>query len=189
MSCPSCKAPIDIEHAPEIALEVRCLKALRTLVQIKALRMIKKQGLDKDESLTTPGNFYYNKLIAFAEAKASFFMCAKCSKPFFGGIIDCEQEMGMEATTKKEDLICKHCILKSIWRGTSSTCQVHGTSFIDWKCMYCCSIAVYVCSGNRYFCEPCHSNAAIATTRAPPKCMGGANCPLGVAHPPAGPND
>ena len=47
MSCPSCKAPIDIEHVPEIALELRKLNALRSQVQTKALKMIKKQGLDK----------------------------------------------------------------------------------------------------------------------------------------------
>ena len=144
MSCPSCKAPIDIEHVPEIALELRKLNALRSQVQTKALKMIKKQGLDKDERLTTPGDFYYNNLTAFAEAKASFFECAKCAKPYFGGLIDCEQEMGLEATTKKEDLMCKPCLLKDMSYG-SNTCAKHGASAIDWKCMYCCSIAVYFC--------------------------------------------
>ena len=106
MGCPSCKAPIDIDHEPEIAYELRKLNALRRKVQEKALLVIKKQGMHRDERLITPGDFFYHNLTGFAEAKTSFFECAKCTKPYFGGLIDCEQEMGMEATTKKEDLIC-----------------------------------------------------------------------------------
>ena len=158
MGCPSCKAPIDIWHIPEIALEVRELKALRSLVLEKAMKIVKKQGLERDERLTTPGDFYYQNLTAFAEAKVSFFECFKCKKPYFGGIIDCEQEMGMEATTKKEDLVCKPCFLANMSYGKNN-CKKHGANFIDWKCMFCCSIAVYFCGGNKWYCEKCHSNS------------------------------
>ena len=94
--------------------------------------------------------------------------------------------MGMEATTRKEDLMCKACLLIDMGYG-SNTCQKHGASAIDWKCMHCCSIAVYLCSGHKWFCEACHSGAG-PDRKNPPKCRGGANCPLKVAHPPAGEN-
>ena len=95
--------------------------------------------------------------------------------------------MGMEATTKKEDLICKPCLLKDMSYG-SNTCKKHGASSIDWKCMFCCSVAVYFCAGKLWFCEECHGEAKAIMGRKEysNKCKGGADCPLGVAHPPAG---
>ena len=66
----------------------------------------------------------------------------------------------------------------------SGYCEKHGSQQIDWKCNYCCSVAVFHCFGTTYFCERCHNEASNPVTRD----CGGVNCPLGVPHPPAGPN-
>ena len=61
-------------------------------------------------------------------------------------------------------------------------CDIHGAEFIDWKCMYCCSIALYNCGGSIFYCGPCHDDI----TKRPKKDCGGVNCPLKIPHPPAG---
>lgn len=39
-------------------------------------------------------------------AKAAFYECADCKKPFFGGTIDCARELALETKTKQKDLKC-----------------------------------------------------------------------------------
>ena len=54
--------------------------------------------------------------------------------------------------------------------------------------MYCCSMAVFICAaGKERFCTPCHNNAMTESGASPQtKCIGGDECPLGLAaHPPA----
>ena len=69
-------------------------------------------------------------------------------------------------------------------------CDKHGNGFIDFKCTFCCSIALFFCGGNRYFCTPCHNDAMNGgKAKAKSKCTGGKNCPLGIPeHPKAGSN-
>ena len=110
-------------------------------------------------------------------------MCSRCEKPYFGGLIDCEQEQGMEDTTRREDLICRPCLIEDMSIGSNICKKGHGAEFIDWKCMYCCSIATFNCGGVRWFCTPCHDDAGRAI-RNPKNCHG-KNCPLKIPHPPA----
>ena len=134
MCCPRCKKPIDIDHVDEIADEVEKLNVLRSEIQVQAMKICKKEGLDKDERLRTPGDFYFNNLMAFCEAKVSFYMCSRCEKPYYGGLIDCEQEMGIEDTTRREDLICRPCLMKELSIGSNICMRGHGADYIDWKC-------------------------------------------------------
>ena len=67
-------------------------------------------------------------------------------------------------------------------------CEKHGNEFIDYKCMYCCSIALFICcKGRYYFCPPCHNDAMNGGQHKPKKgCVGGEDCPLGIeCHPEA----
>ena len=68
----------------------------------------------------------------------------------------------------------------------SNTCSVkeHGADFIDWKCMWCCSVALYCCGGSLFFCDPCHNLGMRAKVQ---NCYG-KNCPLKLPHPLAGPD-
>ena len=117
----------------------------------------------------------------------TYYECNKCTKPYFGGMQDCEQALAAENSIKKEDLVCKPCGLKSLGFG-NAMCEKHGNEFIDYKCMYCCSIALFICGrGQHYFCTPCHNDAMNNGKHKPKKgCKGGKNCPLGLAeHPEA----
>ena len=109
------------------------------------------------------------------------YQCHKCEEPYFGGLIDCEQEAANahNRQTTKEDLLCQECIVKEMGVGTTN-CEIHGKAQIDWKCMYCCSVALFHCGGNLYMCKPCHD----IFPNAPVKNCNGHDCPLGIAHPP-----
>ena len=55
-----------------------------------AMKIAKQEDMHKDPRVTTPGEFYYNRLMQYAEHRVSFYECSRCAKPYFGGLIDCE---------------------------------------------------------------------------------------------------
>lgn len=61
MSCPACKAPIEANHVYEIAEELEKLTILRSDLQVKAMKIMRSQHLDRDPRLTTPGDYYCGK--------------------------------------------------------------------------------------------------------------------------------
>ena len=76
-------------------------------------------------------------------------------------------------------------------------CAKHGTDFLEYKCRYCCSVAVYFCFGTTHFCNSCHNDFQRLTSMKKsefPQCpvaprakpMEGNECPLHVKHPPTG---
>lgn len=137
--------------------------------------------------MSTAGDHYFEKPLEFALYKCSFYECGKCSEPFFGGLVDCELEMAQEEERKnvvKEDLRCQPCLLEDLGAG-SDDCKKHGKTDIDFKCCYCCSVALFHCGGNFYFCDPCHAEYCANGCKVELKDCGGVNCPLGVRHPPA----
>ena len=150
------------------------------------MEVAKNQGVDKDERLSTAGDFYFGKPLALALHSCSFYQCFECSKPYFGGMIDCQAELGVEEKATKEDLRCKACVAKAYGAGVDQ-CDKHGTDEIDWKCMYCCSVALWHCFGTTYFCNRCHDEFC-----QPPynhvkvRDCHGVECPLGVPHPVGG---
>jgi len=87
--------------------------------------------------------------------------------------------------TLPEDLLCKDCVLEQLGAG-KDVCEKHGKAQIDWKCMYCCDVAVYHCFGTHYMCNRCHTG--YGGNGPEPRDCHGVNCPLGIAHPPASKN-
>jgi len=71
-------------------------------------------------------------------------------------------------------------------------CERHGVRHVEWKCRFCCSLAVRFCWGTTHFCEPCHVKqvAGDYVTRKDksrlPKCPGKEGCNLQIDHPPNG---
>lgn len=78
-------------------------------------------------------------------------------------------------------------------------CPTHGSDHMQYKCRYCCSLAVWYCYQGSphatHFCEPCHRMAGtniIARVRAGEerfRCKGVNGCPLGGKHAPNGNED
>lgn len=56
-------------------------------------------------------------------------------------------------------------------------CRVHGRSYIEYKCRFCCRVATWFCWGDTHFCDACH--AISSTVAAQP-------CTCGKPHPPNG---
>ena len=95
--------------------------------------------------------------------------------------------MQSENNLKKEDLFCRKCMTEELGFG-QDMCEQHGNEFVDWKCMFCCSIALFYCGGGSLkFCTPCHNDAMDdGNHRVQTDCTGGVGCALGIdRHPKA----
>ena len=105
MLCPQCKAEI---KAAELDVELESLNALKVQIEQQALKVARSQGLDRDERLN--GQTDEAALLALAMQQCTFYQCTKCEKPYFGGMQDCQAQLGLEeSSTTKEDLLCKEC--------------------------------------------------------------------------------
>ena len=84
-----------------------------------------------------------------------------------------------------ENLRCKECLSKELGFG-QLTCKRHGADFIDYKCRFCCKIALYVCFNGTHLCESCHLKACRTTLNFHRdakyiKCSSSTGkCPLGI---------
>ncbi|KAJ9452901.1 hypothetical protein DIPPA_55270 [Diplonema papillatum] len=110
----------------------------------------------------------------------SYYPCFKCGVPYYGGRRECNanNDQELEGKVQKEDMVCPSC---SQGAGVES-CPTHGTTYIEHKCRYCCSVASFFCWGTTHFCAICHETRRSATKA----CGGKRVCPLGVDHPPHG---
>ena len=90
-------------------------------------------------------------------------MCSKCSEPYFGGMKVCDAGQMEEGEYKPEELVCAKCSAVGI-NALNNICE-HGTDYIDFKCKFCCSVALWFCWGNTHFCDPCHRIASKAVVK------------------------
>ena len=110
-----------------------------------------------------------------AMRKYAFYLCSHCKDPYFGGTIECADDLAgqSEATTKlPETRLCPACAPQS-----QTICQnptEHG-KYLTWKCRYCCKPSTHVCYGNKHFCDDCHSKLSRGPMKAIP-CPGD-SCP------------
>ncbi|EFJ48307.1 hypothetical protein VOLCADRAFT_60572, partial [Volvox carteri f. nagariensis] len=85
-------------------------------------------------------------------------------------------------------LVCGECCARS----AGTNCPRHGTSYIEWKCRYCCSLASWFCYGTTHMCDPCHKAAAYGLLPRPAVIGNGDTCKdpkcrlEGIPHPPPG---
>ena len=85
---------------------------------------------------------------------------------------------------KPEELICSKCSnVGGIAGITVCANKNHGSNHIDFKCKYCCSIALWFCHGNTHYCDLCHRSAG---SNKITNCLGKNKCLLGIDHPPNG---
>ena len=94
MSCPSCKQEIQLKGLSKpIAAELGPLLNLKKQVESQALAFAAEQGILNDERLQNENDAYFGRPQEYANHRCSFYQCHSCKKPYFGGLIDCEQEM------------------------------------------------------------------------------------------------
>eukprot|EP00002_Diphylleia_rotans_P023517 TRINITY_DN4628_c0_g2_i4.p1 TRINITY_DN4628_c0_g2~~TRINITY_DN4628_c0_g2_i4.p1 ORF type:complete len:534 (-),score=81.74 TRINITY_DN4628_c0_g2_i4:58-1659(-) len=172
--CPACKALIS--H-PLLNHHIQAADRLRQEIMDKALERLKREGLENCREVTAPNSEYYRKPREYAFHRYSYSMCFKCKKPYFTGQVQCAAGM---AEFKPEDLLCAAC---SSVDGNCTNCPIHGQEYIQYKCRYCCNLAVWFCFGNTHFCEQCHQRP-YEISGMPPHQLPRCNC--SVRHPPNG---
>lgn len=89
----------------------------------------------------------------------AYYVCYKCQKAYYGGEARCDAQLGGESFDPAE-LVCGGC--SDVAR--AQMCPKHGADFLEYKCRYCCSVAVFFCFGTTHFCKPCHDDFQRVTT-------------------------
>ncbi|XP_069061337.1 E3 ubiquitin-protein ligase MYCBP2 isoform X2 [Pleurodeles waltl] len=190
MSCPICKNKINHTVLKDL---LDPIKDLYEDVRRKALMRLEYEGLHKSEAITTPGVRFYNDPASYAMNRYAYYVCFKCRKAYFGGEARCDAEAGQGDEYDPTELICGACSDVS----RAQMCPKHGTDFLEYKCRYCCSVAVFFCFGTTHFCNACHDDFQRMTSITKdelPRCpagpkgkqLEGTECPLHVVHPPTG---
>ncbi|XP_036396031.1 E3 ubiquitin-protein ligase MYCBP2 isoform X10 [Megalops cyprinoides] len=190
MSCPICKNKINHSVIKDL---LDPIKELYEDVRRKALMRLEYEGLHKSEAITTPGARFHNDPAGFAMNRYAYYVCYKCKKAYFGGEARCDAEAGQGDDYDPSELICGACSDVS----RAQMCSKHGTDFLEYKCRYCCSVAVFFCFGTTHFCNACHDDFQRMTSvpkEELPHCpagpkgkqLEGTECPLHVVHPPTG---
>ncbi|CAD8171033.1 unnamed protein product [Paramecium pentaurelia] len=179
-TCPLCKKFLDIKHK-EIKNKINQALQLKLYVQELCLERLHIEGMKQAQELIDPKSQFYQKPQEFAMDKFCFYECFKCKKPYFGGIKNCQANTDYNERTQfnKEDLICPSCCPISF----EDICNQHGDKYIEFKCRFCCSVAVWFCGGTTHYCEPCHSGRNPNMNKP---CPGLEKCPLRIKHKPTG---
>ncbi|KAJ0183668.1 hypothetical protein K1T71_000091 [Dendrolimus kikuchii] len=185
--CPICKADMAHWTLDELLAPIRRLKEE---VQRKAVMRLEYEGVAapgvaRGRALSDPANY--------AMDRYAYYVCHKCGKAYFGGHARCEAET--TSSWEPTELVCGAC---SDVAG-ARTCPKHGADFLEYKCRYCCSVAVFFCFGTSHFCNSCHDDFQRVTSMPKhtlPQCPAGPKgeqlpgsmeqCPLHVQHPPTG---
>lgn len=86
-----------------------------------------------------------------------------------------------------KNFLCQRCCEVELGYGQES-CTIHGNEFIDNKCSFCCSIALFVTEGGKKFhCQPCFNNMMEKRPVPQSDCTGGQTCPLKISSHPRAP--
>ncbi|KAH9488940.1 E3 ubiquitin-protein ligase mycbp2 [Bulinus truncatus] len=186
--CPICKTSVEHPALKSLLEPIRALKEDR-----KALMRLEYEGLDKTEAITTPGARFYQDPAGYAMDRYAYYVCYKCKKAYYGGEARCDEAIGGGDDFDPSELVCGGCSDVS----RAQMCAKHGADFLEYKCRYCCSVAVFFCFGTTHFCNPCHEEFQRVTAipkKDLPRCpagpkgvqLDGEECPLHVKHPPTG---
>ena len=145
-----------------------------------------------------------------AMERYSYYICSMCEEPYFGGESACEAALADDGDDESEDgdgngdgnagqdrngagegkvaqseYVCGSCRAKRSRGSSKAQCPDHGTSMIEYKCRFCCSVATWYCWGTTHFCTDCHTKQMNGTYVSRmskdelPKCPGKDQCPLG----------
>jgi len=189
-NCPICKTKI--QHS-SLKWLLDPIDALYEDVKKKAQMRLEYEGLSKCEAVTTKGARFYNDPESFAIERYAYYVCFKCGKAYYGGEAQCDADAGLGDSYNPEELVCGGCSDVS----RAQMCPKHGTDYLEYKCRYCCSVAVFFCFGTTHFCNACHDDfqrVANVPKQDLPQCPVGPKsqqldvdeCPLHVNHPPTG---
>lgn len=131
---------IEVKNA-KISGMLRQAETLKADVQALCVERLEIENMKNAKELKDKSNQFYGKPEQFAMHIFCFYECFKCKKPYFGGLRNCAAQQENRGQFNKEDLICPGCCPISF----ESKCQKHGNKYIEFKCRFCCSIALWFC--------------------------------------------
>lgn len=91
------------------------------------------------------------KLVEDGRQKFAFYLCKSCDEPYFGGTIECADNLEEEEQNRSG--LCPSCAPQS---QLSCRHPLQHRGYHVWKCRYCCKPSQYVCYGTVHFCKSCH---------------------------------
>jgi len=181
LNCSLCKVQMS---GPMIEKIVAPAAELFKVVAVKAEQRLALESSLKNAPELQPGGTYHGKLLDFAMKKFAYYMCFKCSQPYFGGLRSCEQEDQELRDVQSDEMVCGGCSVSG-----DQSCPTHGLEAIEYKCKFCCSVASWFCWGTTHFCDSCHRKQGTPDSMSRklkkdlPQCAGQQACPLRVKHP------
>ncbi|EFA75279.1 RING zinc finger-containing protein [Heterostelium album PN500] len=185
--CPICKTSI---HHQSLKSITDVIDNIGNEIIRKGKLRIDFLGIQKDP-LLLPGGKYHQNLDGYIMDQFAYYLCFKCKQPYFGGSNQCAAAMAAPEKFNPEELICGGCSSDDVL----PICPKHGKDYLEFKCRYCCSVAIWFCFGTHHFCETCHNHHTELTSRnTHPQCpvgpggieLPGDDCPLHVDHPKTG---
>jgi hypothetical protein len=154
------------------------------VVAAKAQQRLALEAELKKAPELRPGGSYHGRPADFAMRKFAYYMCSKCSQPYFGGLRSCDLEQEELRDVQQDEMVCGGCSVIGVevpaqpsappafpsnppvcvshglicagvpWLRQS--CPKHGLEAIEYKCKFCCSVASWFCWGTTHFCDSCH---------------------------------
>eukprot|EP00299_Pterocystis_sp_00344_P018507 c9238_g1_i1.p1 GENE.c9238_g1_i1~~c9238_g1_i1.p1 ORF type:complete len:263 (+),score=21.56 c9238_g1_i1:117-905(+) len=152
LNCPF-RCDSTLEDLPQFQHLIQPQVSLREQVRSLALKQLREEGLYCPEKSEQENS-------ANAMEMFVYYSCAKCQCVFFGGAAQCD-------VPDTEVKLCHSC------SGAGRTsCAIHGTEFIEWKCMYCCtkSPVTFTC-GSGHYCNFCHTQPGKCRPCVPSDCI------------------
>jgi E3 ubiquitin-protein ligase MYCBP2 len=126
------------------------------------------EGMHQAEAITSK---FHGDPAGFALERYAYYVCYKCKKAYFGGEVRCEEQAAIGDEYDSTELVCGACsdvsraqvgflpsILLFLQQCLCQICPKHGTDYLEYKCRYCCSVAVFFCFGTTHFCNSCHDD-------------------------------
>ncbi len=189
LNCPQCQQLMQHPLLDSLPAYQTAMK-LKANLEENALKRLKFENLEKAPEIIKPGAQFHLNPLGYAMHRFAYYPCFKCKQPYFGGMRACgaPAAVGADGSFDPKELVCGSC--RPPATGVNA-CSKHGKDFVQRKCRFCCSPAVWFCWGSTSFCEPCHSKHNRTGLAGKPQsffkqCAGPATCPLRMRHPPNG---
>ena len=172
IQCSLCKQRVACEMVKDIGAAAAKWISLENKVTSKALTRLRAEGRAHEPAEAGEAPEKYAMRIY------SYYLCKRCSEPYFAGLAICgDMDEGA-------DRLCKEC------KGVNKEVRCrHAEEYLQWKCRFCCSVRTFMCWNSTSFCADCHRKQVSGDylSRKPisafPVCSGRGQCPLGVDHP------
>ena len=174
---------------PALAETLAPALSLREKIMRRARRRLVLDAMGPPYQLK-PGGEYEGRPGEFALTRYNYYLCEQCEEPYFGGDRACHRggvergEGDGRASLAEHKFMCGSC---SVTVSGKACKKGHGDDEMEYKCRYCCDVAVWFCFGTTHFCDKCHTawirDQPDWEDFPPKKTCTRKTCPLRVDHP------